>query len=527
MDKKKFKKWYLVPIGIFLLFVFLYFTGVLGGDLVKNVVYSGQSGNVWCDNYKYVCCQKVFIDSNPSISSTISYTCPSTAYECEIKSGGSGAWLYSGKTNCGVRSILGLKYFKCDDEYVLKSASSSGAFPMKLVKGVTVYADRSTSISMSVVNTRLADTGTSTDANAGKPIRGSVSCGWDSSLGTPSKLSGNAIFSTTFSSSGLAPNDCALSKDGTQYLCGNIFDECSSDSDCRGYPINGNQVCSQHILQTYKCMNKNGLPSGVSKDSSGKYYGGFTIGQDSNKYSGTGKICTVDQTLNVDVGCCPGDSCGTNMFCDTSTFTCEKTAECDVASDCNTAPICDNVNLLYKTPICSSGECAFKNSKVSCCLDSNCATGESCNTLTHKCVALPDIVTACPFDCCVDEPTVSGYAKKLCADDLNCVNNACLGGDSGCKDDSECNINQECKSGECVTKTQSCSNLFGGLVPTKGLVSESSCGFLGSRCWVGSPKVKTSCGYEWGLMWILGSIFLVLLIVLFLFLKFKGKKSKR
>lgn len=478
------------------------------------------SGNVWCDNFDFYCCQEVNVDSNPSISSTVFASCPFSSEKCQIVSASANSgYLYVGSLNCRVVSdfsTLWVSIYKCDDQVTVKNYASSVS-NVDVSKGFKVWSDRSMSFAFRVVNTRLAYTGSSADAKAGIPVPGSSSCVWDQNLGKPSDRNFNSL-SVSYT---VPPNDCILGKSGTQFLCGNINDECSSDSDCVGYPINGNQVCTANTLMTYRCLPKGSLPSGVSVVSTGKYVGQPTIGgADSTKYSGTGKVCTVDLTLNKPVSCCPGSNvCGSNAFCDSKSFTCKASTQCTVDSDCTQAPSCDFVNLLSKTPYCNSGQCAFKSKPVSCCVDSNCAVTESC--VNNVCVANPNKVDACPFACCVDDPAVSGYAKRSCPSGQVCSNNACTTV-GGCTLDSECDPTKSCINGECVLKESKCSALLGGLVPsTLGVKSE--CGFF---CSIGlsKPTPVNVCVYDWTLVIILG---VVLIVALVLFATFRGKSKGR
>jgi hypothetical protein len=506
---KSSTKWF-VGLGIVALFAVFYFTGIFPQAGI------GRSGNVWCDNFEFYCCQEVKVDSNPSISATVVASCPSTAEKCEVLGGGSGAWLYSGGLNCRVVqdiSTLYIRQYRCDDQITLKSASSGGAFPMQISKGQSIFSDRATSISFRVYNTRLAYTGASSDAFAGIPVQGSQSCVWDLSLGKPADKNFNPL-SLSYT---VPPNDCILSKAGTQSLCGNIYDECSSDDDCNGYPINGNQVCTGNTLMTYRCLNKNGLPSGVSEVSGGKYVGQPTITPDPNKYSGTGKVCTVDQTLNHPVSCCPSSNiCGTNAFCNPETFNCEPTIKCSVNSDCNTAPKCDFVNLVSEVPYCNAGSCDFKKKAVECCVDANCAVTQSCTN--NVCKDLPNKVDVCPFGCCVDDPALSGYTKRACPSGQSCVNHACVAG-GGCTSDTECDPAKECKDGECVLKNLNCSNkAFGLIIGSLGV--KEDCGFW---CQVGlaKPSPVNVCVYDYT-----GLIILVVALVIIVGLIMFGRKKK-
>ena len=59
---------------------------------------------------------------------------------------------------------------------------------------------------------------------------------------------------------------------------------------------------------------------------------------------------------------------------------------------------------------------------------------------------------ASAFQCCVDEPSISGYTKRACPTEQYCINHACMS-QPACKSSDDCSIALSCVNGECVTET--------------------------------------------------------------------------
>ena len=54
---------------------------------------------------------------------------------------------------------------------------------------------------------------------------------------------------------------------GSRHICGNLEEQCSSDSDCSGHTY-GNKECYQRTLQSYGCRDLS-LPPGLSNGFNG------------------------------------------------------------------------------------------------------------------------------------------------------------------------------------------------------------------------------------------------------------------
>ena len=61
------------------------------------------------------------------------------------------------------------------------------------------------------------------------------------------------------------------------------------------------------------------------------------------------------------------------------------------------------------------------------------------------------ILVQCPFQCCVDEPSISGYTKRPCPTGQYCTGQSCMS-QPVCKSNNECTIDKMCENGECVTE---------------------------------------------------------------------------
>lgn len=485
------------------------------GTFMQNTL--GGSGNVWCDNFEWYCCQETTSTKTDSVGYAMYGVCSATNSKCvitNVQSNANPTYVYVGSQNCRfVKDIstLWINAYKCDN--TVTTIVSNGVTNVEVPKGSSYWAGTGATFTVVSYSSRLAFTGASAEAVAGIPVSGSSNCVWNTALKNPSD--GSAIGSPYQGTSNplslsytVLVNECTLSKAGTQFLCGNIFDECTSDSDCNGYPINGNQVCTANTLMTYRCLPKGGLPSGVTQVSDGKYVGQPTIGgADSSKYSGTGKVCTVDQTLNRQVSCCPSsDVCGSNAFCDPTTYTCKQSIVCTVNSDCNQAPSCDYVNLVYKTPKCSSGQCGYSSKPVGCCVDGNCADTQTCDLPTHTCKEKTVVKDICAFSCCSGDAL---YIDKPCPATQFCVNHACVV-EPQCSATKPCPSSQTCEVGICKAVTpETCNSSMLGLVE-RHIGTKEDCNFL---CKIGlkSPEKINVCVTNYTPAILVGAFLLVLI----------------
>ena len=59
---------------------------------------------------------------------------------------------------------------------------------------------------------------------------------------------------------------------------------------------------------------------------------------------------------------------------------------------------------------------------------------------------------ASAFECCVEEPSISGYTKRACPTGRYCINHVCMS-QPACNSNDDCSIALSCVNGECVTET--------------------------------------------------------------------------
>jgi hypothetical protein len=216
------------------------------------------------------------------------------------------------------------------------------------------------------------------------------------------------------------PKDtCVLSfQSGDRHICGYAEESCQSNSDCGGHTY-GDKECNGRTLQTYGCISF-GNPTSLEKDRLPSESG---WGTDSSQTL-FGKRCEIISSQQVQ--CCGDTDCGVNYFCDRSTWTCKQNVQCTSDYNCGTSIQCDYTVKKLKKPICSSGQCAFQETPVDCCLDLNCPTGYYC-TAERKCAEKVAVCLECPYECCENQCEVSGgYFDKTCPSNRPfCVDNAC------------------------------------------------------------------------------------------------------
>lgn len=428
---------FFIVLGIFIL------TGVIIGifyatGTLNKAISSSSFTPVYCNQYEFTCCNEILDYSQSfSLSNIDALKCPETATRCKISgvlpSGGlSDSKFVYGHGNCVYQGWLIFKSWKCD----IQSETSSTSFDIK--PGDYIWTKTgSTTITNKVYKNQLIFCGRA-GCTTGVPISSS-NCVLTESQGT--------IFTTNGQNVGLSytvpSGSCVLSwHSGDRTICGNLEEQCDSDSDCSGHTY-GNKECTGRTLQTYGCNNL-GLPSGVTQ--SGNQLIGKEIipGISNPSYSGATSRCEIVSSSQVQ--CCGDTDCGSNFFCDKTSFTCKENVECTKNYDCGVSEQCDYSENKLKTPICSSGKCTYKEESVDCCLDTNCPTGYTCSN--NKCEQKSIVKINCPNQCCIG---LDAYIDKPCINGEFCINNACTS--SGCKSNSDC-PGQVCKAGNCIDKEQ-------------------------------------------------------------------------
>jgi hypothetical protein len=205
-----------------------------------------------------------------------------------------------------------------------------------------------------------------------------------------------------------------------RHIAGDTCEYCKSDEDCiegrqYKYYYNGKwygaDATTSTKLNLYgckkyenKCVNKDVLPG---------------IGEKCLAYAVDSR-CELIKT--IDVQCVPGSSvCGSDGFCDPETFTCKQTSSCRYDWECGVQEICDYTTKKIKIPKCELGKCVFKEKPVECCYDVNCPSGYMCDA-DKKCKQITHPKTACPYECCVNDPD---YFDKPCKDNVPCIEHTC------------------------------------------------------------------------------------------------------
>lgn len=500
-------KWVLGVFGVLLIgFIVLSLLGVV--KFVPQLALSSSFTPVYCNDPTSLCCVKTTQDVSKSLGLNSFYVC-SSAVGCSLTSVGADANIYLGSQNCGTKSFLGVKYYSCDDK-VLKSFNT-GLVKLDIPKGYTVWADRSVSVNIVLVGQKLV-------TNLGASVL-SDSCTFTPSVGN--KITDKdgldlGISYTVPVGSGVGTLDsCVLSwVDGSRHICGNLEEQCASDSDCVGHTY-GNKECNNRVLQTYGCREL-GVPSNLVND------GGVFYQKDSaSGYSNVNVVtsrCEIKSAVGVQ--CCGDTDCGSNAVCDKTSWTCKapSSVECKVASDCKVSTQCDFVTSKLRTPTCTNNVCGFKDVSVGCCGDSNCAVGFFCNA-QNTCEERKVVDVACPFECCKSD---KGYVDRPCADGGFCVSNVCSVKPE-CTGDSDCVSNYQCKDSVCVpVDNLTCKSSFFGLVDAQIGVKEE-CNFW---CGIGlkqAEKVNVCVKDYTPLILVIASVLILGGMFLFANLKGKGK----
>lgn len=486
--------------------------------IVRQTQFASTFTPVYCNQYEFSCCnEKVASISSYQITDEIPFTCPDTASKCVVKSIpiDANTVFYVGNTNCQIEgNILTGSYFKCSDEVNGKTIMSPGD---KLYLGGKYYprgVNRKVTAQVEISQLQLAFCGRA-GCTTGQVISSS-NCVLTASIGTIFTQSGNNV-----GLSYTVPKDnCALSwNSGDRTICGNLEEQCDSNSDCSGHTY-GNQECTARTLQTYGCRNF-GLPSGVTELADGSLKGADILpGISSPSYSGVKSRCEI--TSSQAVQCCGDTDCGSNMFCDKTSFTCKQTAQCSVNSDCGVTTQCDYSTKMLKTPICNSArQCSYKTESVDCCLDANCPSGYTCSS-DKKCIQQSIVKIACTKECCSGE---TEFLDKACANGKFCVKNVCTS--NSCKTDSDCS-GQVCIAGSCQDKEELTCDKWYQVKGVKVTSVKSWYNYIG----IGSPTIVESpicetAGFVYLIIFLGFTGIVILGIVIFVISTKKNKLNKR
>jgi len=337
---------------------------------------------IFCNDYEFTCCSEELISTNShSITDESSWSCPSTAYRCEIVSSSTNDYDYIvGSQNCRIETgFLQGHWWECDDENInIKNLNPNSQVYLRQ-KGLQ-WGDVTATVEIKIFKTRLDFCGRA-GCTQGIPVSGADGCKFNPTNGL--------VYTTTNSLSGkvdaasytVPMSKCVLAfQTGDRHICGYKEESCYSDNDCSGHTY-GNKECNGRKIQTYGCMD---YGSEVNEENRGPFDSGWGTDKQKPLQSGDadfGKRCEI---INAEeVQCCGDTDCGTDYFCDKSTFTCKENAECKKDYDCGVSTQCDSYTNTLKKPVCKDEKCVFEEIKVECCSNENCGVEGYCDQ--YKC----------------------------------------------------------------------------------------------------------------------------------------------
>lgn len=415
---------YLVLIGLGILSLL-----VVSAFLISRTLFQigGECRPIYCADYEFICCGEKL----SSRGTTTVYTnpnkvqywqCPLTGTKCELIVYG-GNWCV-GKQNCEqLLNIFGQPYaWKCQDQVCYSGQRSITLDPQQRVYPQVLTQTTEVTLDYKVYEERLAWCGSAAcdPGVTGIPVQGASGCNfvtnWDvynENGGLIRDVEEGKDFQIT-----VPIGNCYLSQ-RTRHICGDTCEKCDTDADCRiGHTLvyNGKGAeCSTGQLQVYGCKRYGDKPIDEERQ---------VMPWERESIWNFGSRCDVIQTIPVQ--CCPGtESCGPNAFCDPETFTCKSTAECTEDWECGVATTCtyENNKPAIKGKKCQLGKCvSFVKEYVSCCYDTDCASGWFCGS-DYKCYEEVDGKDTCPFECCIDDPN---YRDRPCPPGEECIDHKCV-----------------------------------------------------------------------------------------------------
>ena len=411
---QKWNRTFLMYAGIIAVALFLLF--VLSGNLKpKPLTITSSFTPIYCNDYSFTCCVDAKSTATANLGITSAYQCPANAIYCLLKSASGYEYIYKGSIGCSsgyhpTRNLVGYSFI-CDDERT--SSVGDQILGSEYFYGFPTYSN---SIIFNLENhlNRLDFCGRA-GCSQGVPVQGADGCTFNPTAVYDS--SGKLIkLDKSGTSYSARQGECILGwVSGDRHICGNLEEQCSSNSDCSGHTY-GNKECNARTLQTYGC-NKLSLPSGVTRLSDGTLFGGDSKPGDS-AYTGVASKCEIKSAIQVQ--CCGDTDCGSNAFCDRTTFTCQTSAQCSQDSDCGVSEQCDYNLKQLKKPVCSLGKCSYQVLRsVDCCSDQDCADGYICSN-DKTCVQSTIPKVNCPNQCCIGD---SRYFDKPCPSDKPYCNN--------------------------------------------------------------------------------------------------------
>jgi hypothetical protein len=360
---------------LFLLLIF--------GIFLTSFVYSAQTFTpIYCNDYSFTCCAEI-LSTTQTISlntNSLGWQCPSYATKCNIASTGNS--YYIGTSNCETSFLLRCigNCFHCEDDQRWTSDNVDMQPMQYLSSGFTPEQN----FQIKIYKNSLIFTGRATDVQGGVLVKGADGCTFNP--GNTYDGSGNLLsLSPSTTSYTVSHGDCLQTYlQGDRHICGNLEEDCSTNSDCYGHTYENQECIGRNI---YGCVaTGNSLPAGVQQNN------GENIFFNSPSTQGNfGNIITkrCDITSTQTVQCCGDNDCGSNAFCDNNpssltAWTCQNKVQCYKNTDCGVSTQCDWTTNTLKTPSCEGGQCKFNEVKVDCCLDKNCEEGGFCNN-ENKC----------------------------------------------------------------------------------------------------------------------------------------------
>jgi len=419
--------------GIILGILFISSIFFMFGSGVLQSTFSTTITPVFCNDYEFTCCGGIKgLSSAPqSIWQNSPRQCDVNAIKCRLENlqlstgnsvfCGSNLKVMVGSKNCKVvNPLIGVKYFKCDDERVLPYGSEYNPGDYIWLQNVQV-AECSGNAYVSSWNYKLGFCGRSgaggEEVSCGTSVSGADKCTFTPTGSKLYSLIGSPISTTSYT---VPLGQCVLAfQSGDRHICGYKEETCSQNSDCNGHTY-GTKECSGRTLQTYGC--KSFGTTIVSEDRLAGIDADWSTSDALKTSANTfGKRCEIISAETVQ--CCGDTDCGTNAFCDKTSFTCKDKVECTTNTDCGVSTTCDYTTKTVKSPICNSlGKCAFKETAVDCCLDVNCPVGYYCSA-DKKCEQQVAVKQPCAFECCENEQL---YIDKSCTSSAPyCIENQC------------------------------------------------------------------------------------------------------